>query len=45
MHQLKYVWFIALKDLKLFFRDRFAFLFALLFPFLFFCCSYVPFVP
>jgi ABC-2 type transport system permease protein len=35
MHQMKYVWFIALKDLKLFFRDRFAFLFALLFPFLF----------
>ena len=35
MPQLKYAWFIAMKDLKLFFRDRFAFLFALLFPFLF----------
>jgi ABC-2 type transport system permease protein len=35
MKQLKYVWFIAMKDLKLFTRDRFALLFALLFPFLF----------
>jgi ABC-2 type transport system permease protein len=35
MPQLKNVWFIAMKDLKLFFRDRFAFLFATLFPFLF----------
>jgi ABC-2 type transport system permease protein len=35
MKQLKHVWFIAMKDLKLFTRDRFALLFALLFPFLF----------
>jgi ABC-2 type transport system permease protein len=35
MKQLKYVWFIAMKDLKLFTKDRFALLFALLFPFLF----------
>ncbi len=35
MKQLKHVWFIALKDLKLFTKDRMALLFALLFPFLF----------
>ena len=35
MKQLKYVWFIAMKDLKLFTKDRFTLLFALLFPFLF----------
>ena len=35
MRQLKVVWFIALKDLKLFATDRTALLFGLLFPFLF----------
>ena len=32
---LRHAWFIAVKDLRLFARDRFALLFALLFPFLF----------
>jgi len=35
MKQLRYVWFIALKDLKLFFRDRLALFFFVLFPFMF----------
>ncbi len=35
MRQLKHIWFIALKDLKLFATDRMALLFAILFPFLF----------
>jgi len=35
MKQLRYVWFIALKDLKLFFRDRLALFFFVIFPFLF----------
>jgi ABC-2 type transport system permease protein len=35
MRQLRYIWFIALKDLKLFVTDRLAMLFAILFPFLF----------
>ena len=35
MRQLRHIWFIALKDLKLFSTDRFALLFAILFPFLF----------
>jgi len=35
MKQLRYVWFIALKDLKLFFRDRLALFFFILFPFMF----------
>ena len=35
MRQLSHIWFIALKDLKLFATDRTALLFAILFPFLF----------
>ncbi len=35
MRQLRHIWFIALKDLKLFVTDRMALLFAILFPFLF----------
>ena len=35
MRQLSHIWFIGLKDLKLFVTDRLALLFALLFPFLF----------
>jgi len=35
MRQLRHVWFIALKDLKLFFLDRTAFLMFVLFPFMF----------
>ena len=35
MKQLKYIWFIAAKDLKIFVHDRLALAFALLFPFLF----------
>ncbi|MDD4877184.1 MAG: ABC transporter permease, partial [Dehalococcoidales bacterium] len=35
MKQLRYTWFIALKDLKIFATDRGALLFFLLFPFLF----------
>ncbi|MBT9163692.1 MAG: hypothetical protein DDT24_00612 [Chloroflexi bacterium] len=35
MRQLRHIWFIALKDLKLFATDRMALLFAILFPFLF----------
>ncbi|MBT9148779.1 MAG: ABC transporter permease [Dehalococcoidia bacterium] len=35
MKQLRHVWFIALKDLKLFSTDRSALIFAILFPFLF----------
>jgi ABC-2 type transport system permease protein len=35
MRHLRYIWFIALKDLKLFVTDRLALLFAILFPFLF----------
>ena len=35
MQQLRHIWFIALKDLKLFTTDRMALLFAILFPFLF----------
>jgi len=35
MRQLKHIWFIALKDLKIFATDRMALLFAILFPFLF----------
>jgi len=35
MQQLRHIWFIALKDLKLFATDRMALLFAILFPFLF----------
>ena len=35
MRQLRHIWFIALKDLKLFSTDRLALLFAILFPFLF----------
>jgi len=35
MKQLRHVWFIALKDLKLFAADRMALAFAILFPFLF----------
>ena len=35
MSQLKMVWFIALKDLKLFVRDRLALFFFVLFPFMF----------
>jgi len=35
MRQLRYIWFIALKDLKLFFRDRLALFFFVIFPFMF----------
>ncbi len=35
MINLKHVWYIAMKDLKLFATDRMALIFALLFPFLF----------
>lgn len=35
MRQLKMTWFIALKDLKLFFLDRTAFIMFIIFPFLF----------
>ena len=35
MKNLKYSWFIAAKDLKLFFTDRMALIFFILFPFLF----------
>ncbi|MCL0060864.1 ABC transporter permease [Dehalococcoidia bacterium] len=35
MKQLKHIWFIAMKDLKLFAADRMALSFAILFPFLF----------
>jgi ABC-2 type transport system permease protein len=35
MKQLKHIWFIALKDLKLFLTDRLALFFFILFPFLF----------
>jgi ABC-2 type transport system permease protein len=35
MKQLKHVWFITLKDLKLFLTDRLALFFFILFPFLF----------
>jgi ABC-2 type transport system permease protein len=35
MKHLRHVWFIALKDLRLFVADRMALLFGLLFPFLF----------
>jgi len=35
MGQVKHIWFIALKDLKLFATDHMALLFAILFPFLF----------
>ncbi len=35
MRQLRHIWFIALKDLRLFATDRLALLFAILFPFLF----------
>ena len=35
MRQLKHIWFIALKDLRIFATDRMALLFAILFPFLF----------
>lgn len=35
MQQLRYIWFIAAKDLKIFIHDRLALAFALLFPFLF----------
>jgi ABC-2 type transport system permease protein len=35
MRQLSHIWFICLKDLKLFVTDRLALLFAILFPFLF----------
>jgi ABC-2 type transport system permease protein len=35
MGQLRHIWFIALKDLRLFATDRLALLFAILFPFLF----------
>ncbi|MBT9143296.1 MAG: hypothetical protein DDT29_01696 [Dehalococcoidia bacterium] len=35
MRQLRHIWFIALKDLKLFSADRLALIFAVLFPFLF----------
>ena len=35
MKQLRHIWFIALKDLKLFATDRLALLFAILFPFFF----------
>ena len=35
MKHLRHIWFIALKDLKLFATDRLALLFAILFPFLF----------
>jgi ABC-2 type transport system permease protein len=35
MTPLRHIWFIALKDLKIFSRDRSALIFAILFPFLF----------
>ena len=35
MRQLKHIWFIALKDLRLFATDRGALFFFILFPFLF----------
>ena len=35
MRSLQHVWFIALKELKLFATDRLALFFAILFPFLF----------
>ena len=35
MRQLRHIWFIALKDLKLFTRDRMALFFFVGFPFLF----------
>ena len=35
MNNLRHIWFIALKDLRLFVTDRMALLFAILFPFLF----------
>lgn len=35
MKQLRHIWFIALKDLKLFFGDRLALFFFILFPFMF----------
>ncbi|MCL0059760.1 ABC transporter permease [Dehalococcoidia bacterium] len=35
MKQLKHIWFIAMKDLKLFAADRMALSFAILYPFLF----------
>ncbi len=35
MKQLRHIWFIALKDLKLFVTDRMGLFFAILFPFLF----------
>ncbi|MCD6359093.1 MAG: ABC transporter permease [Dehalococcoidia bacterium] len=35
MEQLSHIWFFALKDLKIFFKDRIALLFSLLFPFMF----------
>lgn len=35
MKQLKHIWFIALKDLRLFLTDRLALFFFILFPFLF----------
>ncbi|MFP3974690.1 MAG: hypothetical protein ACLFVK_00515, partial [Dehalococcoidia bacterium] len=35
MRQLKHIWFIALKDLRLFATDRAALFFAILFPFFF----------
>jgi len=35
MRNFKYIWFIAVKDLKLFVTDRMALLFFILFPFLF----------
>ncbi len=35
MKHLKHVWFIALKDLKIFFRDRAAVFFFIVFPFMF----------
>ena len=35
MKQLSHVWFIALKELRLFVTDRLALLFAILFPFIF----------
>jgi ABC-2 type transport system permease protein len=35
MRSISHIWFIALKDLKLFARDRQALIFAILFPFLF----------
>jgi ABC-2 type transport system permease protein len=40
MKQLRHIWFIALKDLKLFVTDRMALVFAILFPFLFIILFY-----